>query len=326
MQYKSSSKITGVGAYLPNRILSNHDLEKLVETSDEWIVRRTGVKERRISKEDEFSSDMAIRAVENLLSVNSSSIDNVDMIIVTTFTADHITPAVSAIVQGHFGIPNAGTMDINAACTGFVYGLCAADSLITSGSFNKILLISSETMSKIIDYNDRNTCIIFGDAATAVILEKTDKEGCFLASDFNTDGKLAENITCSSLSNKVNEKMIKKNRMFEQDGKLIYEYVVRNIPDGIERLLKKAELSLDQIDWFVPHSANLRMIEALCKRLDFPMEKTLISNEYYGNTSSVTIPLAIWMTLQQSKIKKGDKMILYGFGSGLTYGGIVLEW
>ncbi|MDF2984580.1 MAG: ketoacyl-ACP synthase [Eubacterium sp.] len=326
MQYKSSSIITAAGAYLPDRILSNHDLEKLVETSDEWIVRRTGVKERRISKEDEFSSDMAIKAVENLLSVNSSSIDDVDMIIVTTFTADHITPAVSAVVQGHFGIPNAGTMDINSACAGFVYGLCVADSLITSGSFDKILLISSETMSKIIDYTDRNTCIIFGDAATAVILEKTDKKGCILASNFNTDGKLAENITCSSLSYKVNDRLIKKNRLFEQEGKFLYEYIVRNIPDGIERLLKKADLTLEQIDWFVPHSANLRMIEALCKRLDFPMEKTLISNEYYGNTSSVSIPLAIWMALQESRIRPGDKIVLYGFGSGLTYGGIVLEW
>ncbi|WP_027628021.1 ketoacyl-ACP synthase III [Ruminiclostridium cellobioparum] len=326
MQYNSSSKITGVGAYLPEKILTNHDLEKLVDTNDEWIVRRTGVKERRTAQKDEFSSDMAIKAVENLLTRHSAAIDEVDMIIVTTFTPDHLTPSVAALVQGYYGIQNAGTMDINAACTGFTYGLCVADSLITAGSFKKILLISSEATSKIMDYTDRNTCIIFGDAATAFVIEKTEGKGSILASSFNSDGKLAENVTCSVLSDRVNGRILTKNRLFQQEGKFLYEYVVKTIPDGVQNLLKKSELTLEDIAWFVPHSANLRMIEALCKRLEFPMEKTLISNEYYGNTSSATIPLAIWMALQAAKIKTGDKMVLYGFGGGLTHGGVVLEW
>ncbi len=326
MQYSSLSKITGVGVYFPEKILTNYELERMVDTSDEWIVRRTGVKERRIAKENEHSSDMAINAVQNLLSKNNSSIEGVDMIIVTTFTPDHLTPSVASLVQGYFDVPNAGTMDLNAACTGFTYALCVADSLITAGRFNKILVIASEALSKVTDYSDRNTCILFGDAAAAVIIEKTKEKGSFLASNFVSDGKMAENVICSNISNTINGKILEKTRLFQQEGRFLYEYVLKNIPEGVQALTNKAGLKLEDIDWFVPHSANLRMIEAICKRLDFPLEKTLFSNIYYGNTSSATIPLSIWMGLEASKIKSGNKMLLYGFGGGLTHGGVILEW
>jgi len=326
MQYNSSSKITGIGAYLPQAILSNHDLEKMVDTNDEWILRRTGVRERRIAQKDEFASDLAIKAVENLLKMQSTAVEGVDMIIVTTFTPDHLTPSVSALVQGHFDIKNTGTMDINSACTGFAYALCVADSLITAGSFKKVLIVSSEVLSKIVDYTDRNTCILFGDAAVAVVVERAEDKGCILASHFTSDGKMAENVACSALSDSVNGRRLEKKGQFQQEGKFLYEYVVRNIPEGVNRLLEKAGLSLSDVDWFVPHSANMRMIEALVKRLEYPMEKTLTSNEYYGNTSSVTIPLSLWKAVEEGKIKPGQKLVLYGFGGGLTHGGIVLEW
>lgn len=248
------------------------------------------------------------------------------MIIVTTFTPDYFTPTVSALVQGHFNIKKTGTMDLNSGCTGFVYGLCVADSLITAGTFKKILVVSSEAISKVVDYSDRSTCILFGDAAVATLIERTEKRGSFLSSYFTTNGKLGANVTCSNLSKSINGKVMDKKRLFQQEGRLLYEYVVNNVPKGVNSLLKKAELTLDDIDWFVPHSANLRMIEAICKRLDYPIEKTLVSNEFYGNTSSVTIPLAIWMALEESKINSGDRMVLYGFGGGLTHGGVVIEW
>ena len=326
MKNRSLSKIAGLGVYLPHRKLTNYDLEKMVDTSDEWIVRRTGVRERRISEKEEFSSDLAIKAVENLIARNNARVDDVDMIIVTTFTPDHFSPTVSALVQGHFGMRKAGTMDISSGCTGFVYALCVADSLITTGNCSKILVIASEVPSKVVDYTDRNTCILFGDAAVAALIERNDEKGSFLASYYTTDGKLAENVYCSNLSESVNGRALDKKRLFQQEGRFLYEYVVKNIPDGVCSLLKKAELTFDDIDWFVPHSANLRMIEAICKRLDFPIAKTLVSNEFYGNTSSASIPLAIWMALEESKIKPGDKMILYGFGGGLTHGGVVIEW
>ncbi|WP_110955054.1 ketoacyl-ACP synthase III [Anaerosinus massiliensis] len=326
MNNESKSKIVGLGAYLPKRRLTNYDLEKMVDTSDDWIVRRTGVRERRLAAKDEFASDLAIKAVAQLIEKYNVEIGDVDMVIVTTFTPDHFTPTVSSLVQGHFGIKKAGTMDLNAACTGFVYGLCVADSLITAGHSNKVLVIASEVVSKVVDYSDRNTCVLFGDAAVAVLLERTNGKGNFLASYFTSDGKQAQNVTCSNLAEKINNHEIKKTRLFEQEGKLLYEYVMKNIPDGVKNVLGKSGLSFDDIAWFVPHSANLRMIKALCDRLDFPLEKTLISNEFYGNTSSASIPLAMWMALEEGKIKAGDKMILYGFGAGLTHGGVVIEW
>lgn len=326
MVNRSNSKITGIGTYLPGRRLTNHDLEKMVDTNDEWILRRTGIRERRISEKDEFASDMAIKAVENLIAKDNIRIDDVDMIIVTTFTPDYYTPTVSALVQGHFGIKNTGSMDLGSGCTGFAYALCVADSLITTGNFNKILVIASETVSKVVDYTDRNTCILFGDASVAVLVERTDRKGSFLASYFTTDASFAENVFCGGLSDSMKGRVMGKKGLFQQEGKVLYEYVVKNIPEGVISLLKKAELSLCDIDWFIPHSANLRMIESICKRLDYPMDKTLVSNEFYGNTSSATIPLAIWMALEESKIKAGDKLALYGFGSGLTHGGVVIEW
>lgn len=321
-----NAKIMGLGAYVPERKLTNQDLEKMVDTSDEWITRRTGIKERRISEKGEFSSDLAIKAVENLIDRYGFRIDDVDMIIVTTFTPDHLSPTVSALVQGHFGIKGTGTMDISSGCTGFVYGLCTADALIAAGYSRKVLVISSEVVSKVVDYSDRNTCILFGDGAAAVLIERSMEKGSFYTSRFLTDGNLAESVSCSNLSDNINGHVLGKERLFQQEGKFLYEYVVKNIPSGVEELLKKADMTLNDIDWFVPHSANLRMIKAICDRMGFPMDKTLVSNEYYGNTSSATIPLAIWMALKDNRIKSGDRMLLYGFGGGLTHGGIIVEW
>lgn len=322
----SKSKIVGLGAYLPHRRLTNQDLEKMVDTSDEWIVRRTGVRERRLAEKEEFASDLAIKAVENLIARHNVRVDDIDMVIVTTFTPDHFTPAVAALVQGYFGMEAAGTMDLNAGCTGFVYALCVADSLITAGHSNKVLVVSSEVASKVIDYSDRNTCVLFGDAAVATLIERTNDKGNFIASYFTSDGKLASRVTCSNLSAKVNGQELGKKRLFQQEGKLLYEYVVKNIPDGVCKLLDKSNMTFDDIKWFVPHSANLRMIKAICDRMKFPLEKTLVSNEFYGNTSSASIPLAIWLALEKSQIKSGDKMIVYGFGAGLTHGGVIIEW
>ncbi|CUH96842.1 3-oxoacyl-[acyl-carrier-protein] synthase 3 protein 2 [Propionispora sp. 2/2-37] len=326
MNSKSQAKITALGAYLPSKKLTNHDLEGMVNTSDEWIVRRTGVQERRIANRDEFASDLAIQAVTNLIEEQQVNIADVDMVIVTTFTPDHLTPTVSALVQGHFGIKHAGTMDINAACTGFVYGLCVADSLISAGHSNKVLVIAAEVISKVVDYSDRNTCVLFGDAAVAALVERTYGKGSFIASSFASDGSLAGYASCSNLSAKIHGKELGKERTFQQEGKLLYEYVVKHIPDSVKGLVTKAGLTLTGVDWFVPHSANLRMIQAICERLDFPLDRTLISNEFYGNTSSASIPLGMWAALQQGRIKNGNIMVLYGFGAGLTYGGIVFEW
>lgn len=325
MKISSNTKVVGVGAYLPEKRLTNDDLSKMVETNDEWIVKMTGIRERRIAKDSEYSSDMAIRAVKDLIERYDVIITDVDMIIVSTFTPDHFTPTVAGLVQGYFNM-HAGTMDINSGCAGFVYSLCVADSLIASRHSRKVLIISSEVISKVTDYTDRKSCILFGDAAIAFLVERTEQYGSVIASNFYSDGQLAQNITCSNLSDSVNGHILNKKRLFEQEGHFVYEYAVKNVPHGVLNLIKKADLSLNDIDWFVPHSANLRIIKAICEKIGFPFEKTLMSLEYYGNTSSVSIPLAIKIALEEGKIKKGDKLLLYGFGGGLTHGGLIIEW
>lgn len=320
----SKSRILGFGAYVPEKVLSNEDLESMVETSDEWIVQRTGIKERRLVKEGEYASDLAIAAVEDLIAKKNISVDDVDQIIVTTFTPDHCTPTVSALVQKHFGMQNAGTFDLGAGCTGFAYALSVADALITSGANKKVLVIAAETVSKAVDYTDRTTCILFGDGAAACILEPAE-EGAFLGRYFQTDGDLAHNVSCTNYSDTINGVLQPKQRLFEQNGQQVYRYVMQNVPQGLHRLSAKAEILLDQIDWFVPHSANMRMIQTVCEKLPFPLEKTLTSLEYFGNTSSASIPLALWLAQEEGRLQKGDILALYGFGGGLTHGGVIVR-
>jgi 3-oxoacyl-[acyl-carrier-protein] synthase-3 len=298
----------------------------MVETSDEWITKRTGIKERRISDENEYSSDLAIKAVKNLLENNPVGIDDVDMIIVTTYTPDHIVPSVASMVQGYFNIKNAGTFDLSSGCTGFVYALIVANSLFSLNHVNKVLVISSEVASKTIDYTDRNTCVLFGDGASAVLVERDENKNGFIACNYNTDGSFGKLVYCSNLSDTINGEPLKKIRHVEQDGRNLYEYVVKTIPGEILKTLERANFGFQDIDWFVPHSANLRMIQAICNRLGWPMEKTLTSVEKYGNTSSNSIPLAIWSAIQNKLLKRGDKLLLYGFGAGLTHAGLIIEW
>jgi len=322
---ESKAKISNIGVYLPENILTNFYFEEILDTSDEWIYTRTGIKERRFAKNDEFSSDLAIKAVQNLIKTKSITIDDVDMIIVSTCTPDHIIPNVSSLVQGHFKIKNCATVDLSAACTGFTYALSMANSLITVGQNKKILVIATETLSKILDLSDRNTCIIFGDGSAVALVEK-DTEAGFIDAYFDTDGTQADKIHCTNLSQKVLNTHIEKIGKVEQDGKAVYKFVTREVTKGIMNLIEKANMTLDNIDWFIPHSANMRIIEEVCKKMDFPIEKTLSSIEKFGNTSSASIPIALWLALENNKIKKGDILLLYGFGGGLTQGGVIIKW
>lgn len=326
MNLQSKAKITGFGAYLPEKILTNSDLEKMVDTSDEWIVKRTGMRQRHISGPSEYASDLAIGAVQNLIDTKGIDIQDVDMLIVTTFTPDHFTPHTAALVQGHFGIRQCGTFDLGAACTGFTYAMSAANALITCGQCKKVLIVAAEAISKVTDYQDRTSCILFGDAAVACLLEYTDGNGSFLASHFSSNGDLAEMVSSSNLSNTINGIHSAKQRLFNQDGKQVYKYVVQNIPKGVRTLVNSAGLAMDQIDWFIPHSANMRIVESICEKIPFSLEKTLTSMEYYGNTSSASIPLAIWLAERENRIKKGELAVLYGFGGGLTHGGMVIRF
>jgi len=323
----SNAKITAFGSYVPQKKLTNRDLEKLVDTSDEWIVQRTGIHERRIAEEHEFTSHLCIAAVQNLMNRYEAEIKDVDYIIVATSTPDTIFPSMAARVQGHFGISNCGAVDIQAACAGFVNGIQLANGLLLSGAFRKCLVIAADTISKITDYSDRTTCILFGDGAGAMLLEAAaEGSGNIAAVYANTDGEGSHHVYCSNLTETIGEYRITNNGKLVQNGREVYRWAVSQVSASIIKLLDDCGLAASDIDWFVPHSANLRIVQAICERTGFTMEQTLTSMQYYGNTSAASIPLAIDLALQVGKLRSGQRLLLAGFGGGLTQAGAIVEW
>lgn len=329
MTYKmmqSQATITAMGAYVPEVILSNADLEKLVDTSDEWIVQRTGMKERRIAGENQFVSDLATKAVEDMVERYKVNISDVDMIIIATSTAEYAFPSTAARVQARLGIASTGTMDLGAACAGFTYGIQVANGLITSGMYQKVLVIGTETLSKITDYTDRTTCILFGDGAGAFLIERSEGKGDFISATSGTQGEGGIHVYSSGLSKVMDDVTLQGNGKLVQNGREVYKWAVRTIPEQLQRLLTQANMKPDDIDWFVPHSANLRMIEAVCERGPIPIDRTLTSVAYRGNTSAASIPLAIQLAVDEGKLTHGQYIALFGFGGGLTYAGAILQW
>jgi 3-oxoacyl-[acyl-carrier-protein] synthase-3 len=322
----SKARISAIGTYTPEKILSNEDLVNIVETNDEWIVQRTGIRQRRIARENEFTSDLCMAAVENLIKQSRKSVTDVDFIIVATTTPDYAFPSVASQIQKKFNIESTGAIDINATCGGFVYGLHVANGLISSGLHRKVLVIGGETLSKVTDYSDRSTCILFGDGAGAALVEYDEKRPSFLSSHLGAKGDGGVHLYRTGISSQMDEKELEGNGQIMQNGREVYKWAVTTVPRGMQTLVEKSGLSLEEVDWFVPHSANLRMIESICERVKFPLERTLYSLEYFGNTSSATIPLALDMGVREGKIKPGDKVLLYGFGGGLVHAGLLIEW
>lgn len=319
------AKITAVGSYKPSKVLTNEDMEQLVETSDEWIVSRTGIKERRIAVDDEFTSDLCYEAIKNLEKKYNKDISDVDLIIVSTLTPDFRTPSVASYIQGRLGLENAAAIDVNAACAGFVYGINMANAYISSGMYKKILVVAGEVLSKITDYSDRNTCVLFGDGAGVFLIEN-DEESSFITSTSGSEGKLGESLYCTDVSKTMFGNDLEQIGFVNQNGKEVYKWAIKMVPREIEKVAEKGNLELKDIDWFVPHSANLKMIQNICKRSEYPFERTLHSLVYYGNTSSATIPLAIDDAVDRGDIKKGETLLLFGFGGGLTYSGSLIKW
>ncbi|MNI10124.1 3-oxoacyl-[acyl-carrier-protein] synthase 3 protein 2 [compost metagenome] len=324
--FNSKARITALGSYVPERRLTNFDLEKMVDTNDEWIVKRTGIKERRIAHEREFTSDLAYKAVLNLIERSGKSVDDVDLIIVCTLTPDYKTPSVASTLQAKLGIKDTGAFDLNAACAGFTYGLHVANGLITSGLNKKVLVIGAETLSKVTDYTDRSTCILFGDGAGAVLVEYDEELPGFIASHLGSEGEQGHHLYSTNLSNAMNDADLLNHGYIVQNGREVYKWAVTSVPVGMRSVMKNSPFELADIDWFVPHSANLRMIESICDKSQFPLERALYSLVDYGNTSSATIPLALDLGLREGKIKNGDKILLYGFGGGLAYAGLLIHW
>jgi 3-oxoacyl-[acyl-carrier-protein] synthase-3 len=321
-----TARITAIGTYVPERILSNLELEQMVDTNDEWIVRRTGIRERRIAAEQEFTSDLCEAAAEDLIQRYQVDLCDVDLIIVATNTPDYGFPSTAAQLQHRLRIQgSAAAFDLNAACAGFTYGVSLAARLIEAGAHRKALIIGADTISKCVDYTDRSTCILFGDGAGAVLIEAREAEHPFLtACQYITDGSGGVHVYRTGLSQQMNGTPLQGNGFTVQNGREVYRWAVSTVSSGIQNLLTEAGMNPDEIDWFVPHSANMRMIEAICERSGLPLERTLSSTEWYGNTSAASIPLALAPAVADGRVRPGDRVLMYGFGAGLVGCGLIL--
>jgi 3-oxoacyl-[acyl-carrier-protein] synthase-3 len=320
-----NSKITAIGVYAPSKRVTNEYFEKIIETNNEWIISRTGIRERRFAEPDEYTSDLCIKAVQNLLKENPGiTLDGVDFILVGTTTADQVMPSMASQVQNYFNLPNTGCLDIMAACAGFVYGLILAKGLIAAGTHKKILVLGAEALSKFTDYTDRTSCILFGDGAGVALVEPSERSK-ILNGVTGSDGSHGKDLYLSQHASVVNGEQIVPNGKIHQNGKVVFKWAVQTMSQKVKELLAINHMELDQLDWIILHSANLRIIEAVASELNYPMDKMLTSIEFFGNTSSASIPISWDLALKAGKIKPGNKLLLLGFGGGLTYAGVIAE-
>lgn len=322
--------IIGIGSYLPENIVTNFDLEKIVDTSDEWIASRTGIKRRRIADENTATSDLATIAAQRALECANTSIDEIDLIIVATLTPDFPFPSTACIVQDRLKAHNAAAFDLSAACSGFVYGMAMGRSFIETGMYKKVLVIGAETMSKILDWQDRNTCVLFGDGAGAVVLGEVNDDEGILSVHLGSDGAGAEylNQPAGGTRMPASEKTINDRLHYvKMNGSEVFKFAVRVMADAANEALELADMNIEDVDYIVPHQANIRIIESsIIKRLKYPMEKVFVNLHEYGNMSGASIPVALDEAYRQGKFKKGDNVLLVGFGAGLTWASSLIKW
>jgi len=325
---KIRAAITGVGGFVPEDVLSNADLEKMVETTDEWITSRTGIKERRILRgEGKATSDMCIPAVQQLLEKTNTNPEDVDLIICATTTPDYVFPATANIISDVCGMANAFGYDVSAACSGFMFALTTGSQFIESGNFKKVIVVGGDKMSSIVDYTDRKTCVIFGDGAAAVMLEPTTEDLGIMDALMKSDGSGRKHLYQKSGGSKSPasiESVQNREHVIYQEGQTVFKFAVTNMADVSYEIMQRNNLKGDDIDWLVPHQANKRIIDATRRRMELDEEKVMINIQHYGNTTNGTIPLCLWEW--EKKLKKGDNLVLAAFGGGFTWGAIYLRW
>ncbi|MBQ8097613.1 MAG: ketoacyl-ACP synthase III [Prevotella sp.] len=326
---KVNAIITGIGGYVPDYVLTNEELSRMVDTNDEWIMTRVGIKERRILTEEGLgTSYMARKAAKQLIKKTGVNPDEIDALIVATSTADYHYPSTASIVIGKLGLKNAMAFDFWAACCGFIYSLDVATSMIQSGRYKKIILIGADKMSSATDYKDRSTCPLFGDGAGAVLLEATEEEGLGLQDSYlRTDGMglpFLHMKAGGSVSPASHFTVDHRMHFTYQEGRTVFRYAVTNMSADSALIAERNGLTKDNIDWVIPHQANMRIIEAVAKRLEMPMEKVMVNIERFGNTSAATIPLALWE--YEPRLRKGDNIIMTAFGAGFVHGANFVRW
>lgn len=321
--------IIGTGKYVPERILTNSDLEKMVETNDEWIVSRTGIKERHIAAPGQATSDLAYEAALKALESAGMKAEELDLIIVATVTPDSAFPSTACILQDKLGAKGAAAFDLSAACSGFVYSLATATGFIQNGMYNNALVIGADTLSSITDYTDRNTCVLFGDGAGAVIVGEVPEGRGFQSFDLGAEGSGGSLLNLEAGGSRLpasHQTVDDKKHFIYMNGREVFKFAVRVMGSATERVLTKAGLTKENIDLFVPHQANIRIIQSAMQRLELPQEKVVINVDKYANTSAASIPLALVEAAEEGRMKAGDAVLMVGFGGGLTWGASVLIW
>lgn len=321
--------ILGTGFYVPEKIMTNADLEKIVETSDEWIVERTGIKERRIAEDNQPMSDLALRAAKAALADAGVAAEDLDLIIVATLTSDRIIPSTACMIQNLLGAKHAAAFDLSAACSGFAYAASVAAQFIETGAYKKALVIGAETLSKYINWEDRNTCVLFGDGAGAAVLGKVEEGYGILSFDLGSDGSGGDAIqipSSGSLMPVSKESIDQKLNLIHMNGRDVFKFAVKAMGKTVKNSLAKIDMPQEKIDWLVPHQANIRIIESAAKRLSMPMDKVIVNIHKYGNMSAACIPIALAEAAAAKRFKKGDIIALSGFGAGLTWASCIIRW
>ncbi|MEJ8777491.1 beta-ketoacyl-ACP synthase III [Pseudogracilibacillus sp. ICA-222130] len=306
--------IIGIGHYAPDNIVTNADLEKIVDTTDEWIRTRTGIEERRIAKDDEDSSDMALIAAEKALKSAGKTAEEIDLILVATVTPDKSFPSVACMIQDRLGATNAAAMDLAAACAGFMYGVITGQQFIEAGAYKNVLVVGVDKLSKITDWTDRNTCVLLGDGAGAAVLSSVSEGNGILSFELGASGKGGPHL------------LQKDDGFLYMNGREVFKFAVRQMPESCMNVVEKAGLKKEDVDFLVPHQANIRIMEAARQRIGIDEDKMATTIKYYGNNSSASIPIALSQSIEDGKIKDGDVVVLVGFGGGLTWGAVALRW
>jgi 3-oxoacyl-[acyl-carrier-protein] synthase III len=321
--------ISGLGSCLPDKILSNADLEKIVDTNDEWIETRTGIRERRIVDEDTALSDICVVAAQRALEDAGVHAEDIDLILVATITPDFVFPSTACILQDKLGAKKAAALDIEAGCSGFLYGLAVGSQFIATGMYNKVLVIGGETLSKILDMTDRGTCILFGDGAGAAVLSPVEDGNGFLSFVLGAQGQGGENLCmpAGGSRNPASEETVKNRQHFvKMAGNDVFKFAVRIMGEASVQSLEKAGLTTKDVDVLIPHQANIRIIDAAMKRLDLDRDRVVVNLDKYGNMSAASIPVALDEAVKEGRIKNGDTIVMVGFGAGLTWGACTMKW
>lgn len=321
--------IKGLGKYIPEKIYDNAYFESIVETSDEWITRRTGIKERHIAADNEYTTDLATKAAEAAIADAGITPEEIDLILLGTVTPDYFTPCCACIVQNNIGAVNAAAFDYNAACSSFITGMVTAEQFIKTGTYKNILLVCADVLSKTTDYKDRSTCVLFGDAAGAAVLSATDDAEGILASELGADGTGAMYITSLAVmedAEEIEKRISHRKETICMEGQAVMKFAVKTMAEATDRVLEKAGLTYDDVALVVPHQANYRIVDSAIKRMGISKDKVMLTLEKYGNTSASCIPSALTDAVKAGKIKRGDKVVVVGFGGGLTWGAAVFTY